>query len=97
MRLTLALLAIRTALFRLWPAQTGGRHRMTKAVAADPHRRDWAAIQAERLSRPVVAELVPDPPVYDALDPRTPLVEVERRLALFAAVTNPTRELAAVG
>lgn len=50
--------AQRTALWDPWkpPARTPapGRHRMTHAKAADPHRRDWAYVTAERLCADVV-------------------------------------------
>lgn len=58
------------------------RHRLTPAIAADPNRRDWAAIYAERInpSFPPVP-VIPGPTAaieYDPLDHRVPLSEVER-------------------
>jgi hypothetical protein len=70
------------------PEDPTGEHRMTPAIAADPDRRDWAAVTAERLTatpRPPVSTPLPSVIEYDPLDPRTPLAEVERRMALAAA------------
>jgi hypothetical protein len=72
-----------------------GHHRMTRAVAADPFRRDWAAIAAERIDAAAGRRPPVEPGIeYDPLDHRIPLAEVERRMALAAlpAMIEATRE-----
>lgn len=75
-----------------WPAAKPPahrpRHRMTPAIAADPNRRDWAALAAERLnsSHPRV---LPDLVDFDPLDHRVPLTEVERRMSCHPVVVVP--------
>jgi hypothetical protein len=84
--------ADRLPIFPAWPrpAAAPARHRLTSTAADDPARRDWAAVTAERLTATRTAPKTRI--VYDPLDPRIPLAEVERRMALYAA-DAPTDEL----
>jgi hypothetical protein len=86
---------------------TAARHRMTPAAAADPARRDSAAVAAERLNGfPLPAAAAePEQPktVYGLLDPEVPLAEVEEYLRNIGIsdwyqplidFEGPTREMA---
>jgi hypothetical protein len=62
-----------------------GRHRMTRAIAADPNRRDWAAIAAERIDEAHRrASLV-------VADWRQPLTDFERRIGVIEIAGLPDR------
>jgi hypothetical protein len=76
------------------PPPAGGRHRQAKGAVPRPRELPDSGMRLTVLLPPPPR---PAPPiVFDPLDPRTPLSEVERSLALSAALSGDTRELVAV-
>lgn len=59
-----------------------GRHRLTRAAAADPNRRDWAALAAERLTAPPRRPALAVIPGGTA-DWRQPLTDFERHIGVL--------------
>jgi len=78
-----------------WAPPAPGRHRMTRAIAADPNRRDWAAIAAERINE---AERRPTLIVIPGVaDWRQPLTDFERQAGVIeTAGHDDARDLTAV-